>query len=191
MDQRAVYREVSESATNELQLQHIPVRGVPTIYRDYDGRFGNKAGSFPAGSLITNGSDYWASYDIVDSQGNGVCQDGIIRAMGLWPTQAGSLKVVYTAGYSDNELRGGDPLLDASPIWDATLSEATRRARRILLEQKGSLGLGIGLLNSESLGGYSYSANPQATAFLMSADIAPENKIRLQPFANLGISLGG
>jgi len=190
MEQRAVLRMVSESATNELQLRHIPVRSVAHLYVDYDGRSGTRPGAFGAGTERIEGQDYWPNYDAWDGAGNKVCTDGILRTIGLWPTTANTIKAIYTAGYSAAELRGGDPVLNATPIWEVALVEAVRRARRVLSMQYGSLGLPAGLKQSESIGEYSYNLEQRSIASLMQGGIAQENIAALQPFVNYGYALG-
>jgi len=189
-DEKAVLRQVSESATNELQLRHLPIRSVASVNVDYDGRSGTKSGSFGSGTSKTEGEDYWANYDEVDGEGNKICKDGILRAVGLWPTTPGTVKVVYTAGYSDDELRGNDSIVDASPIWLAIVEEATRLARRTLLTKKGSLGIPAGVLTSENLGDYSYSVEAGSLQRLFSGELMPETKARLADFVNWGYALG-
>lgn len=192
MEQRAVLRQVAEAATNELQLYRLPVRGSPTaiVYVDYDGRSESRTGSFPSTSLKTIGQDFWPNYDMIDSQGLKVCRDGILRTIGLWPTTPGTVKITYTGGYTQNEIRGADSLLDASPIWETVVEEAVRRARKILSMKKGKIGIMPGVMSSESLGDYSYSIDVAALNKLISSDLSSESKERLSEFVNWGTSLG-
>jgi len=73
--------------TVELQVQHIPIRSISSLYVDYDGRSGARTGSFTAETLKTQGTDYWANWDGPDSSGNSYCLDraygGIIGALTL------------------------------------------------------------------------------------------------------------
>lgn len=190
MEQRAVLRQVSESATNELQLQHLPVRSVAEVRVDYNGRSGTASGSFGTSTIRVQGVSYWPNFDCLDSSGNAVCRDGVLRTLGLWPTTPGTVKVKYTAGYTAAELRGGDPILNAEPIWEACLDEAVRRARRVLAMAKGSAGVPASLMQSENLGDYSYSADVGSLARLFDGDLAHENAARLMDFVNLGFAIG-
>ncbi len=192
MEQRAVLRTVSEAATNELQLRHLPLRGSPvvSVRVDYDGRSGTPSASFPAESLKSIGTDYWPNYDGFDASSVAVCRDGILRTIGLWPTQPGSVKVVYTAGFTTDELRGSDPLVDGTPVWEACLIEAVRRARRALAQKKGSAGWLAGPLTSENLGDYSYSADGASIARLFGGALEEESREKLSPFVNYGWDLG-
>ena len=131
---QAVFRRVSSAAVDELQLTHIPIRSSPAIelWVDSDARFGTKSGSFAASSKKVEGTDFWPQYDMNDSAGRKVCNDGILRSFGRWPLEPGSVKVTYWAGYTDEELNGQDSLIDASPIMEVAVEEALRRAKKVL-----------------------------------------------------------
>ncbi len=192
MEQRAVLRQVSEAATNELQLAHRPVRQYPAmeVRIDYDGRAGSKTSSFGTETIKQEGADFWPNYDSYDAAGWKVCSDGILRTIGLWPTTANTVKVVYTAGYTNDEFHGLGGSLDASPIWDVCLEEASRRARRVIVESKGQLGLPAGVLQSESLGDYNYSLAADVAKRLYSGDLLADSKAKLSNFVNYGAFLG-
>ena len=190
MEQRAVLRQVSEAATNELQLQCLPVRSVVEVRVDYDGRSGSRTGSFPTSGIKRQGQDYWANRDVIDGSGNPVCRDGVLRTIGLWPTTPGTVKVEYTAGYSDAEFRGEDGVVDASPIWASILDETCRRVRYVLGMKKGTRGLPMGVMSNESLGEYSYSMDAESVKRLQSGTLLPDTVNRLSSFVNWGWSLG-
>jgi len=191
----AYQRRRSEAATDELQLQHLPIRGNPAlqVYVDYDARSGARSGAFSASTLKTEGEDYWPNYDGADTDGYSICRDGILRSIGSWPTIAGAVKVVYTAGYSSNEFRGGDANVDASPIWDATMAEAFRRAKKAFTQAKKSWGWAAGPLIGERAGDYSYSISAQQARELMgmSLSISEESQWLLQNFVNYGYAFSG
>jgi hypothetical protein len=192
MEQRATLRQVSESATNELQLQYLPVREVTMyVWRDYDGRSGTQVTSFPASSLVTQGPGYWPNYDTYDSSGLRICRDGILRTIGLWPTTPGTVKVQYTAGYTPDEFRGQAGIVDASGIWETVVQEAARRVRRMMSTKKSTrLGLVAGVMSSENLGEYSYSLDGASIGKVMNGDLTGESMERLSEFVNLGASIG-
>lgn len=104
----AYFRESIEYGMEDLQLKHLPVRSISSLKVDYDGRFGTKTDSFPDSSAWTEGTDFWPNYDRVDGSGNSLCTDGILRAQGGWPSAPGTIKIVYTAGYTDAEFHGDD-----------------------------------------------------------------------------------
>jgi hypothetical protein len=185
----AVVRQLSEGATNVLALRHVPLRAVTALYIDYDGRSGARDGAFGSEALKTEGADFWANYDAVDSDGNGVAPDGILNSIGLWPTTPGTVKVVYMAGYTAAELRGQDTIIDASGINDAAVNEAVRRVKRFFAVKKQSRsGFVAGIVTSERLGDYSYSIDAASTAQLLGGgDLTPESKEKLQPFVNMGL----
>ena len=187
----AVFRELSESPNTELQLKHIPVRSIDSLKVDYNGHSGTVAGSFGADTEKTLGADYWPNNDLIDSDGNDVCSDGLITNLGAWPSDPGSIKVVYTAGYSSAELHGEVSDLDASPIADAVLCEAVRRAKRFFaLKKHATVGNVPGVITSEHLGDYSYSIDAgMANQIVGGGDLTPESKEKLSSFVNMGKDL--
>jgi hypothetical protein len=189
----AVLRRVAEAATDELQLRHIPIRSITGLRVDYDGRSGTRSGSFGADTAWTEGTDFWANYDILDSSSNSVCLDGILRSHGRWPTTPGTVRVVYTAGYTDEEFHGADTSIDAVPIWEAVINEATRKAKKAFVNQKQNFGWAAGPLTSEKLGDYGYTVDSSTAKKLFgsSLDLMPETKEKLSEFVNLGYMLGG
>lgn len=156
-DTTAYVRRADVGAQSELQIRHLPVRSITSLKIDYDGRSGTKAGSFGSSTAKTEGEDFWPNYDMVDSAGDAVCLDGLIRSHGLWPTEPGSVKIVYYAGYKDAELMGADSLLDASAIQEVVVNETRNRFLRTMNSQKKRLAGWTGPLSSENLGDYSYS----------------------------------
>lgn len=186
-DTKAFQRFLTLASANLLQVQHLPLRSVTALYIDYDGRFGAKSGAFASDTQKIEGTDFWPQYDSVDSSGNKYSRDGQLKSVGLWPALAGSVKIVYYAGYKAAELRGQDTIIDASPIWTTCLDEAVRRMNKILARGKKTLAGFSGLLTSERLGDYSYSADPQLLAQLVGGtDLLPESIERLMEYENIG-----
>lgn len=191
---QAVLRRVAEAATNELQIQHSPIRGYPAIDLriDYDGRGGARVGSFAIETQKTEGSDYWPNYDGVDSDGHSLCRDGIIRSAGSWPTTPGSVKIEYTAGFTAGELHGQDTVIDASPIVEAVIDETVRRVKKAFAQRKKvGAGFAAGPIISENLGDYSYSIDGAALSKLVGGtmDILPETREKLESFMLYGFVL--
>lgn len=191
-DVEAYQRAESEASTSELQLQHLPIRSVTSLYLDYDGRSGAQAGAFAVSTLKAEGTDYWPNYDRVDGDGNRLCSDGVLRSLGSWPQEPGTVKVTYIAGYSPAELRGEDAIINAGPIIEALLLESCRRVRRMFaLKKSNGRGMPAGIITSESLGDYSYSidagsANKMA---MSSSGLMPESVELLSGFVNWGWSI--
>jgi len=193
-DTEAYIRRISQAATDELQLKHIPIRGTPAIDLriEYDGRFGTKTGSFATSSQKVEGTDFWAQYDSLDSSGNKICSDGILRSYGRWPSEPGAVKVVYTAGYTAAELEGQDLIVDASPIMDAIVEESLRRAKKVLVlwKKNSRTGHNAGVLTSEGLGEYNYSLSTSAVEKMLSAGgLSLESREKLQPFAMMSLGV--
>ena len=187
---QAVLRQISEASTDELQLQHIPVRSITSLFIDYDGRAGTQTGAFAAETEKTEGTDFWPNYTLNDSGGNSVCMDGIIRSTGLWPVTAGTVMIIYTSGYSDAELHGQDTVIDASPILEAVVSTAIRRARRIFARMKHAHGFIAGTIKAERLGDYSYAVDEASAKDLTGGgDLTPDVKEQLSNYINYGWQL--
>ena len=184
----AVLRRSAEEAITELQLQHIPVRSITELFVDYEARSGTRSGAFPASSAKVEGTDYWPNFDAVDSDGNSLCVDGIIRSEGSWPTTPGTVKVVYVAGYTAEELHGQDSVIDASPIVDAVIDEVVRRAKKAFVMMKSSSGWSAGPKISERLGDYAYTIDASSLNRLVgsTSDITPETREKLSGFVNWG-----
>ena len=195
-DNSAYIRQFNDASSTELQVKHIPIRSnsAMDLRINYDGRSGTQSGVFSSSDLKTEGTDYWPNYDSNDDDGNAICRDGIIRSNGLWPSQAGSVKIVYTAGYSSGEFQGNSSTVDAVPIWEVVLDETVRRAKKVFAQMKSSsVGWVAGPMISENLGSYSYSLDSASVSKLVgpSADLTTDSKERLADFVNWGYSLGG
>lgn len=187
---RAILRQISEAASNQLQLQHLPLRSISHLYIDYDGRSGAMAGSFSAETEKVEGDDFWANYDMLDSSGNKVCNDGILMSVGLWPETPGTVKVVYASGYGDAELHGQDSVIDASAILEVVIYEAVRRVRRMFASKKQSQGFIAGAITSESLGDYSYSADGSTISQVAGGgELSPDSKEKLATFRSWAFCL--
>lgn len=180
---RAVTRRTSQASSSELQLRHLPVRSVVSVYEDVNGRAGQSTDPFPADTLLTAGTDYWLNLDE-----SVLCTDGILRAAGTWPSEPGSVKVAYAAGYTAAEIHGQSTAVDATPIGEAVLYEACRRVRRMMTSKKiTGIGIPAGVVTSERLGDYGYTLDPGSAALLMgSGDLTPETKEKLSPYVNYG-----
>ena len=192
-DANAFIRGDGLAVTDELQLRHIPVRSITNLYVDYDGRSGSKSGSFGTDTEKTEGDDFWLNSDGVDGDGDGICRDGIIRSSGLWPIEAGSIKIVYVAGYTGGELHGTDDVIDASPILETVVYEACRRARRIMaLKKQTGPGWVPGVITGERVGDYNYTVDGNSVGQLISGgDLEASSKQRLMDFVNMGWTLEG
>jgi len=187
----AYLRRESEASVSELQMRHIPIREITNLWIDYDGRGGNRSGSFSSSTLKTEGTDYWMNTDGHDSSDNGICRDGIIKSVGLWPREPGSVKITYVAGYTNAELHGEDDIIDAGPIGEAVVQEACIRARRAFVWKKNSrVGFMPGVFTSERAGDYSYTIDSGMAKTLFGGqwELSGSSIMLLQPFVNWGIS---
>ena len=197
-DNTAFIRRLSEAASDELQVQHIPVRerdengNNPIILNiDYDGRSGTRSGAFDVSTLKIEGTDFHPNYDSEDSGGRKICRDGIIRSQGRWPSVSGSVKVIYVAGYTKNELHGQDAIVDASPIYDSVVDESVRRILRAFSRRKRAGAGFTGPFMSERLGDYNYKIDTKILNTLVggSWDLLPENKEKLSEFCHYSLGV--
>lgn len=190
----AYARRVSGPTGDELQLRHLPVRATDanganaiSVRIDYDGRSGSKSGAFAADTAKTEGQDFWPNYDGVDDNGILLSRDGILRSVGLWPDEPGSVRVTYVAGYTEAELAGHSNTVDAHPLQVAALDEASRRVKKALLTMKSDgTGWTAGPMSFERLGDYSYSIGANTITRLFSGvyGLMPETRERLAGFVN-------
>lgn len=127
----------SRNAT-ELLLPELPVRSVTTLYED-SGAYGDQgATDFASSTLLTEGTHFWRD---VDASGLGC--SGILHRIGsYWPARSRTVKVTYTAGYTQAELSTGI----ASAIKLAVL----KAIQKAFTEH----GEGQGQVKSERLGDY-------------------------------------
>jgi len=82
-----------------LYLPERPVRTITSVNVDEGASGGQGADDF-AGDNLTAGDDYW-----LDVLADGISRSGkLVRQTSYWPATPRSVKVVYTAGYSQAEL---------------------------------------------------------------------------------------
>jgi hypothetical protein len=189
-DDTAYLRNAASAVGDLLQVSHLPIRSIESLCIDYDGRFGGRVDAFSTDTEKTEGEDFWMSADLLDSSGNRVCKDGIIRSMGSWPSTPGSVRIVYTAGYSVAELHGTDSVIDATPIRDAVIDETIRRVHRNSARAKKAASGFAGPLSSENLGDYSYSVDAGTRASLAGgADLAGSTIEKLADFVRYDLGV--
>lgn len=151
-------------ANNFLYVKHLPVRdssatGVssdPQVFEDYDARFGQASGAFAASTEIDRGDEWYLDYEYA-----GLSKSGkFVRVGANWPTQAGTVKIVYTAGYSADELAGTGGDVDVSDIKLACLIAVGHLYKQAVLNgSTGAAGLTAGPIVSESITDYSYTVS--------------------------------
>jgi hypothetical protein len=126
---------------SELHVTEMPLRSIVSIK---EGEI-NSAGAF-AGTALT-GSDYRVAW-----KRPGFSESGkIMRIDAYWPAGASTVEVVYTAGYSPDELAGAAGGINASDIKLAVLAAVKDRYDE---------SRGVGAVRSESIEGYSVSFMP-------------------------------
>lgn len=181
----AYLRESTETGSAELLVRHLPIRSIASVHVDQNREFG-------ASTAWTINQDYWLDAERLDDDGQKM--GTVVRSAGTWPSSAGTVKLVYTSGYSAAEFHGRKDLVDATPILEAVVDEAVRRMLKVISRgKKSGAGWTGGPLTSESLGDYSYSTDASVLQKLVgsSADLMMETHAKLQPFVNYGYAVGG
>lgn len=191
---KAVFeKSVGDLSGEILQLAHLPLRSVTSVYEDYDARHGTQDGAFGASTLLTVGDDYVPVWDGQDSSGNAVGFAGQIRRYASsWPSDPGTVKITYVAGYTAAELSGYDTAINASVIKSVVITEVGLQFRRLWQRRKSAtLGFLPGILSSERLGDYSYSSTGSAAEQEMGliVDLTSQSKSKLEKFRHYGLML--
>ena len=182
------------SRVTDLQLRHLPVRSVSQVLVDPVGGFGQKSGSFGAGTAWTAGDDYFIKLEQA-----GISSEGVLYALTGWPVEPGSIKVTYTSGYTTDELSGrattgssATPTgINAAGIKHAFLITLVKAFKTFKVQRAASGSLVAGPINSERLGDYSYSIDGAAAAALtgFQVSVPPEAGSLLHKFRNFALML--
>lgn len=100
---KVVGATVGAGAATKLIVPELPIRSISNLYEDQNAYAGQGSSDFASGTELTSGSDFFVHYDA-----SGLCKSGIInRTASNWPARAGTVKVVYVAGYTSVELQSG------------------------------------------------------------------------------------
>ncbi len=87
----------------DLWSPEVPIRSVASLYSDSGAYAGSGDSDFAAGSLLTEGTNFWVDWDK-----SGICRSGrIVRIGSAWPRRKGTVQVTLTAGYTAVELTTG------------------------------------------------------------------------------------
>ena len=146
-----------------LSLRNKPVWNDNTleVREEFGAYAGQTAGSFGASTVLVKGIDYWLDIDAAD----GVSLSGILyRIGGNWPTEPGSVKVIYNGGYSTSDLAGTTDR-KVSDIKLAVIQSVVWNYKQVVLNAKqGLAGIVAGPITSEKIGPYSYKIGGGLTA---------------------------
>ena len=147
-------------AADLLQLQHLPIRGQPRVFENLSAKFGAGSSPFPASSELTYGTDFWMAVKELDGNDSEICTDGMLIRSGAWSVEPGTLKVIYTAGWTVAELKydlATEPpsLVDASTI-SLACKELMAKCFKTRTAHKIRLGDPSGLVLMERMGDYMY-----------------------------------
>lgn len=161
-------RAIAATAAGQREAAHLltpelPIRSITSIYEDDSAYGGQGSGDFAATTLLTAGTDFFVDYDE-----DGLCKSGIIRRIGrYWPSRERTVKVAYTAGYTQAELTTGIA---------ADIKLAVLEGIQQVFSKRGE---GQGALKAERLGDYSVQYAIEAASKLPC-----ESLRRLQPYVN-------
>jgi hypothetical protein len=168
---RVMYRG-GGGGSQELFLPELPVRSITSLHLDLSALAGSAPGAFAAGTALAAGVDFY-----LDLDDSGACRSGKLVRYAGWPGTPRSVKVVYVAGYSRDELDGNasGPLARASAIkyWTIVAVAAAFRA------QKSNSGSGAGVV-SEGLAGWFQSKDRETVAPTL--ELPMQVKTGLLPF---------
>lgn len=116
-----------EQTIDVLRLPEFPVRSITSVHLDLRAYHGQATGAFAASTQLTAGVHYYlrTEYPGFARFGHLVRIGGtnFINSRASWPREPGTVKVVYVAGWSADELAGNvdDAHLDAGDIHHAIL----------------------------------------------------------------------
>lgn len=185
---------------SSLQLARVPVRRIASLRIDHDGRFGSNPTAFGADKELPS-SDYWLELEQAD-----LCRSGLVLSRSRFPSEPGTIRVQFVAGYSRRELAGVaretmEEVIDgvteytsagvnASPLVRAARMTAVRAFLAQHARRKSVL-VGFaaaGALTSEKLGDYAYTRDAAAAAAMVgeSISLSGEAMDLLEPFVHYG-----
>ncbi len=180
------YPDISGTRFDTLRMKEFPVRSITAVYEDPQGYFGQMPGSFAANRLLTAGEQYFMPLDKGGLSWFGhLKRRGFTSAWGngsaCWPVEPGSVKVVYVAGWTADELNGDvdDAALDANDIKVAILQAVGAFWQNLQNQQ---LAIKPGEEVSESLDGYSHSFLTKPEDPMITEELPPESKSKLDRF---------
>jgi hypothetical protein len=168
---------------NILRLKNYPVTSITSINEDTQAKFGTATNAFPSGSLLTEGSDFFQ----VLEQDNWNRWGEVIRDNLCWPVEPGSIKVVYTAGWTQDQLRGhdSDPDKTASDLHMAILQAIVENYTEII--SMGGKGGQSGPIKRERFVDeeYEYDTTHGGFSTFLSTDI----KQKLRPYKRFAMAI--
>lgn len=191
-----VYWTSTVGATT-LQLTHVPIRSVTSVYVDTGAMHGDETGAFAESTKWAAGDDYWVDWDET-----AVARSGNLKSASSWPDEPGTVKVTYRAGYSPAEFLG--TAATTSTAADGTVTTAGLSATGIVLavhsaamaafsrfmslRKKAGAGWTSAPLSGEKLGDYSYTVDTSGLSASGVAVALPDDaKQYLAPYLHYGV----
>jgi len=193
---RAIWESL-DSSDSTLQLTHLPLRLIATVHVDTSAMHGDSDNAFDVDTMWTHGTDYYGDWDQPD-----VGYSGQLFSYGSWPSEPGTVKVVYRAGYSPAELLGtatedavaGEMIttagVDGSGITRAVhITVISQFLKNMALKKKDIAGFTPGALLGERLGDYSYQVDSGTFgAAGLAVSLPDEAKEQLESYRHWGLA---
>jgi len=164
-----------------LHLRHTPAFKDATleVREDYDAPQTDPASAFGSDDVLTYGDDYWLDItreETISGTTHYFSDTGTIHRYGSWPNTPRTVKVTYTAGWSNDQLNNG---------FAGAVKLATLETIALLFKGNEARNNPSASPKSESIGKYSYSAGGQAgveNAAAGNVNLPPTAMARLQPY---------
>lgn len=166
-----------------LALKETPVRSVQAVYLTHT----QGGGGFPSGTLLDPSLYY------LDEEEPGLSRSGfLVYPYGAWPTTPRSVKVHYTAGFTQPEMSIEDGRFPEFKL--AVCMTAVRAFRTSQAGHDQQMGFsGVGTISAEKLDGVSFSYDPTSARMLTGqvvVELTPEVQGMLQEWVNYTDSIG-
>ena len=160
----------------EISTNQVPVRSITSLHENQDAWF-VKAGDFGSDFLLSEGKDFK-----VDWSETGLSWSGKLVRFGSWPLEPRCVKVTYVAGLTIGEIEGRYRVFKTACLW--TLVKFWNGARAYQKDESGGQG---GLVNSESLGGWSVSYDQMSNGEIMGlkATLPGSVKALMRPYLRM------
>lgn len=174
--------------THCIFLDHKFVRSASLQAWEKSGAYYGQAETFDDDSELTLGTHFVLDMDGSDA----VSESGCLRRLGAcWPTDPGSVKATYKAGFTSQELKGSSGAAwDASDLRYAALLTLQQAFNQLKTHQKDEATGRRGLIIAESIEGYSYQLDPRIAATLqgMVVEVPPAARNLLNKYRRYSIA---
>lgn len=151
----------------ELYIRHRPIRSFTSVHENlsaWDVSGVGGTGDWPAAAVLTEGSEF-----VADWEEPGICWSGKLIRNGAWSRVARTVRVIYTAGLTEEELASNEYAVFRHAALFAVI--ANMHLLKALAKQ--SDGFKPGPITSESLADWSASYSGSFTDMLSMNFVLP------------------